>query len=136
MSAGNAQQQRQTLDTIVQSEGRAGKIERLVVMLESLSLTGCGDAFAVVKVHASSLQNTLCTALEHCTRRNRPLRIPILRVSSLQDPTTASMGAGIDRKVLQSFQRLDPGTVLILDKVRPPKPALRCVNVHVSPPSR
>ncbi|KAK9908721.1 hypothetical protein WJX75_001943 [Coccomyxa subellipsoidea] len=51
-------------------------------MLESLSHTGCGDAFAVVK-----------------------------------DPSTASMGAGIDRKVLQSHPRLDPGAVLVLDQV-------------------
>jgi hypothetical protein len=39
---------------------------------------------------------------------------------TLQDPSTASMGAGIDRKVLQSHPRLDPGAVLVLDQVSPP----------------
>ncbi|EIE25258.1 hypothetical protein COCSUDRAFT_61489 [Coccomyxa subellipsoidea C-169] len=77
----DAQQQRQTLQTVLLSKEKAGKAGSLVVMLESFSLTGCGDAFAKVK-----------------------------------DPTTPSMGAGIDRKVLQSF-RLDPGTVLVLKQV-------------------
>lgn len=32
------------------------------------------------------------------------------------------MGAGIDQEVLQSYPRLDPGAVLVLDNVRPPLP--------------
>ncbi|CAL8461755.1 g1286 [Coccomyxa elongata] len=80
--AGTAPQQRDTLQTVMQSQKRAGKVNNLVVMLKSLALTGCGDAFAVVK-----------------------------------DPSTASMGAGIDQEVLQSYPRLDPGAVLVLDNV-------------------
>jgi hypothetical protein len=50
LCAGGAHQQRQSLQAIVLSREKAGKAGRLVVMLESLSHTGCGDAFAVVKV--------------------------------------------------------------------------------------
>ncbi len=100
-------------------------------MLESFSLTGCGDAFAKVKVgfpmtcsflnlgNEWDSQGTSCLAEQHqCCLR-------------LQDPTTPSMGAGIDRKVLQSF-RLDPGTVLVLKQVSPYHyPKLCCDPSHV-----
>lgn len=58
MPAGGAQPPRPSLSSVLQCDERSGKANRLVVVLEDLSLTGCGDGFAKLKVRSNHLHDS------------------------------------------------------------------------------